>query len=184
MKKISAVQILDIMAPIWILFEKDAPSDMVIRAWANLFSEVEPVVFAKALKAAALEPGRRFFPRPGEVTQKIQEMREATGEGVSPEGAWDMVLSMAAASLSFDRVKKQLENYPEIIGAVRQCGWENIRYADVETKLPFIRKTFLEHMEREMDRRQAVAPHSVGMLGQDSLPMDLIEGLAKIKLIN
>lgn len=70
----------------------------LIHSWEFVFSQdVDRKVFHAALQRVCAEPGRKFAPTPGEVTQAMLELRSASPQqadrmNMTPEQAWEGVV--------------------------------------------------------------------------------------------
>lgn len=111
-----------------------------IKTWHSLFSETSLETFHAALRICIKEPGRSFFPTPGEVNKIILKMKMAE----IPDGdeVWCTLLNYASGGAE-DLADKYLMNNEAGQRALRQVSFHALRYSDIETELPWVRKEFL-----------------------------------------
>lgn len=66
-------------------------TDLTLKLWAELFSEVPVADFDKAMTAAVKEPGRTWFPSPGEVQKYIEKVSYPPILAISSEQAFQLL---------------------------------------------------------------------------------------------
>lgn len=125
-----------------LLFANYKLTSSVIKAWSDHYQGTSIEDFAPALTAAINEPGRSFFPSPGEVSKYL----EATKPQL-PEAAlvWERLCGMAAGSANpwvylSDNRAGQI--------ALESIGWSTIKYGDTEKELPFRKREFIQIYNR------------------------------------
>lgn len=123
----------------------------VIKAWFDLFQEEPAELFHTAMRAAVKEPGRAFFPTPGEVQTYIVRLR--TGEKPSGDEVWVKLLACAAKGdeLAAARV---VDGNPAGQKALRRVTFHSLRYANIETELPWVRKEFIQSYDDHTERAE------------------------------
>lgn len=114
------------------------------KAWLILFQNRDAMEFGSAMMAVCAEPGRKFFPTPGELTARLLGVASQS----SAEEAWELCLRLASKSLDWDDAEKELQARSRAAAhAAFSVGWDRVRYSDIERELPFIRKNFLSAFE-------------------------------------
>lgn len=113
-----------------------------IAAWYQLFASESKENFSKAMQSVVIEPGRRFFPYPGEVTAALQVIKSGHIEQAGE--VWDRLLSYARASLNEAQVLQREASNPAAVSAIKQIEWDKIRYADIHTELHFHKANFVK----------------------------------------
>lgn len=78
----------------------------VVRAWFETLSEVSMEDFAKAMIAINRQPGRVFFPTPGEVTRELIALKNGTQ--FTPEEAWLVAVEVAKGAGRDPEKKKKI----------------------------------------------------------------------------
>lgn len=104
-----------------------------IDAWYSFFRDTGPQVFQNAMIAAVKEPGRKFFPTPGEVQSYIEAQKNTPSADV----AWAAVRSAAAAGRSDEHLTPEAREAVRLIGGIGRVG-----RADYERDFPFLERDF------------------------------------------
>lgn len=108
-----------------------------VTAWYENFRSEDITEFYGALKVAANEPGREFFPTPG-VVRKYLETKESCAEE-----EWMELQSLAQRGVKMFELNSMYGEDSLVMKAVRSVGWDRIRLSDYEKELPFVRKNFI-----------------------------------------
>jgi len=111
-----------------------------IRAWHELFSEDAALEFQAALNGSLKQPGRAFFPTPGEVNACLLILKH--GQTPPALEVWELINKFARGSIPIAQVEKQLQHNHAAISALRQVGYNTIRYSNIETDLLFRKRDF------------------------------------------
>ena len=111
--------------------------------WFALFENETAETFMTAILSAVKEPGRQFFPTPGEVNKYISLQKGVT---MSAGEAWNLVYSNCLQSQSVFLEKHGGNQALEI--ATKQIGLRNIALAHIYDELPFLRKEFIRTYEQ------------------------------------
>lgn len=121
-----------------ILFSNFKLMPTTIKAWFDHFRSVSKQEFEPAITAAINEPGRAFFPSPGEITRYLN----ATKPQLPDAGeVWSKLLTLAA---SRGNPWAYLENNLAGQTALRHVGWDSIKFSDIEKELPFRKREFIQ----------------------------------------
>lgn len=121
-----------------LLFSNYRLTANVIKAWADHFQGTDIANFAPAFTAAINEPGRSFFPSPGEVS-KYLEATEPQLPGAAE--VWEHLCGMVAGSAN-PWVYLSENRAGQI--ALKSIGWHTIKYGDTEKDLPFRKREFIQ----------------------------------------
>lgn len=118
--------------------------------WFTLFETETAQDFMTAILSTIKEPGRQFFPTPGEVNKYLQHTK---GETIMSAGeAWNL-----AYSSCLQDERRFFERYGDnhaLFVATRQVGLKNIALANIQEELPFLRKEFIRTYEQNMHKAQ------------------------------
>jgi len=125
------------------LFPNFTLSEATIKTWHSLYDDEDPIMFHSALKQCISQKGRAFFPTPGEVNAILQPMK--TKQLPLSGEVWAQLLKWASSSFSESKVVLLLEDNPTAQRALQQTGWDNIRLADIDKSLPFLKRDFERH---------------------------------------
>lgn len=121
-----------------------------LELWYALFETYPADYFLTAILSAVKEPGRQFFPTPGEVNKYLEA---ASGQlAMTPGEAWNLVYK----NCLHDQVKfleKHASN-PALVIATQQIGLRRIALADMERELPFLRKEFIRTYEQNLHKAE------------------------------
>lgn len=148
-----------------------------IAQWFTLFGACDAATFSAALNQAVKSSNARFFPVPGEVNQIIFKRSETP----APLGVevWEACVELAQRGRGLSDAQKVFADNDRALKAIRAVGWDRIRYADLETELPFIRKDFVSYYDRMVDH-----DNELKMLMTDEHATALLENFdVKIKTI-
>jgi hypothetical protein len=147
-------------------------------AWTMCFSDTSAQDFQIAFMAAIKEPGRKFFPTPGEVNKALIVLNE----DVQPPALeiWDWLMGRARAGSNQALVLKALDGNPAAQSAIRQIGFDTLRLCDVETELPHRKRDFERLYNDSIDRSNA--QERVDNIQQQIAPIDSL--LANIGIKN
>ncbi len=116
--------------------------------WFLLFENCPESNFASAILSAVKEPGRQFFPTPGEVNKYLEA---ASGQIAMTAGeAWNLVYKNCLQEQS-KFLEKHVKN-PALVIATQQIGLRRIALADMEKELPFLRKEFVRTYEQNLHK--------------------------------
>lgn len=127
-----------------IVFPNLTLQEATFRAWHKLFENEDAQRFQAALIALTKEPGRVFFPTPGEVVAMLQRMSEGDN---SPADLWESACNLAKAGYNTEQMVEHMsKTSPRAARALRSIGWDRVRYTDF-SQLQFVRKDFLEAMQ-------------------------------------
>lgn len=96
-----------------------------------------------------LSGDNKFPPLPGEINQIIAKRNQAE----IPLGVevWEQCVSFARQGRGDGYVRGQFADNNRALSAIRAVGWDRIRYADLETELPFVRKDFIAYYDRMVE---------------------------------
>jgi len=121
-----------------------------LELWFTLFETETAEDFMIAMLSTIKEPGRQFFPTPGEVNKYLQHSR---GETMMTAGeAWNLTYSHCLQD-----ERKFFERYGDnhaLYVAARQIGLRNIALANIEEELPFLRKEFIRTYEQNKHKAE------------------------------
>lgn len=123
------------------VFQNVTMSEPTLRMWHKLFENEDSQRFQAAIIAIIKEPGRVFFPTPGEVVAMLQRMNEGDN---APGDLWEMACLLARGGLNTEQmVERMSETSPRAARALRSIGWDRVRYTD-NSELHYVRREFLE----------------------------------------
>jgi len=149
--------------------------------WYTLFENETAEHFMTAILSCVKEPGRQFFPTPGEVNKYLQHSK---GESSMTAGeAWNLAYSSCCGS---ERAfLDKYENHPALIIATRQIGLRNIALADIQNELPFLRKEFIRTFEQNIHKEEMgnnfALTHSQAKKMLDTINVGLSDKIKRIK---
>lgn len=112
-----------------------------IKTWHSLFSDTGFEQFHAALRICVKEPGRSFFPTPGEVNKIILKMDKL--QIPDADEVWTTLLRFASGGDELGARKYLIDNEAGE-RALNQVSFHSLRYSDIETELPWIRKEFMK----------------------------------------
>ena len=122
--------------------------------WSLILGE-HPYDEAQQALRVFLSNDSKFPPVPGEINQIILK-RSAKQTPLAVE-VWDACVSLAQKGGDSDKAQKLFATNQNALRAIRAVGWDRIRYGDLETDLPFIRKDFMAYYdqmaEQDSDRK-------------------------------
>lgn len=127
-----------------------------IKLWHELFRNDSILDLEFAFRLLVKQPGRLYFPTPGEVTEAIRQLhtqhQSTTGQ------AWIEVMQYAQCGANSDVVIKALESKGDTASAhaINVIGWNSIKSADIKKELPWMRKEFEKLREQFNERDQEV----------------------------
>lgn len=114
-------------------------------AWMTMWGQVEGDLL---LEAVILALKKDSNPRSQLIESSLKTIRE-TEEGLTPPvEIWERLRRKARAGVSESELFRILKNYPRVLRAVKAIGWDRIRFANIETELPWVRKEFLAAFEQ------------------------------------
>lgn len=141
-----------------ILFSNFKLMPTTIKAWFDHFRSLSRQEFEPAITAAINEPGRAFFPSPGEITRYLN----ATKPQLPDAGeVWSKLLTLAA---SRGNPWLYLEGNPVGQVALRHVGWDTIKFSDIEKELPFRKREFIQVYNHTLEANQ-VKDRAVDAIG-------------------
>ena len=119
-----------------------------LELWYALFETYHADDFLTAILSAVKEPGRQFFPTPGEVNKYLEA---ASGQIAMTSGeAWNLVYKNCLQEQS-KFLEKHASN-PALVIATQQIGLRRIALSDMERELPFLRKEFIRTYEQNLHK--------------------------------
>ena len=123
------------------------------KIWLEILKDEDASLAYKALIAYVSE-GHAFAPNPGQIKKIISKWRSANE--LLAEEAWMLAVEGAKTGT----LPKIIKEHPAASFAVRSVTWEKIRYADIETELPFVRNQFISAFnnmaEKNTTQNQAI----------------------------
>lgn len=154
------------------VFSSFRPNEMTHPTWHRLLGGLSMSDVISALDSYVAS-GAEFAPTPGQLLKILERRALPEAEKVTPDEAWAMAISAASVG-----TLKGL-NHERTLNAIQQIGFERLRYADLETALPFVRRDFITAYERsaERDEQQHEALPAAENIRQ------IINGLANRKMI-
>lgn len=116
--------------------------------WQRLMKDIP---FSSVISAldSYIASGKEFAPTPGQLLEILRERALPEGDRVTADEAWAMAVSAAQIG-SLKGI-----NHARTLAAIEQVSFERIRYADLETGLPFVRRDFIAAYERAHERDEA-----------------------------
>lgn len=107
-----------------------------------------------------LSEAHEFPCKPGQINQRCINLNRRALDIPTGGELWEQLCGFARSGLDQLEVVKRLEGNRAAIAAVRQVGFDRIRYGDIEHELPFIKKDFERHYNEQLERdvaRETVA---------------------------
>lgn len=124
-------------------------ADHTIKAWKLLCDENSVTLDeAKAALSCLVKNGEAYAPNAPKFVAAVGAVRNAAQGKRQPTAAerWEKLCECAKRGLSAEVMKQKCTG--RTWSAVNQAGgWDRIRYANVETELPFVRQAFLKAFE-------------------------------------
>jgi hypothetical protein len=122
-----------------------------IKLWYELFREESILDLEFAFRILVKQPGRLYFPTPGEVTEAINSLHRE--REVTSGAAWALILKYAQNGSEYRYVQDALKTSGDkaTLEAINILGWDNIKTADVKKDLPWIKKDFERHRKEYVD---------------------------------
>ncbi len=111
-----------------------------IKTWHSLFANTDLEEFHAAMRTCVKEPGRSFFPTPGEVNKVILQAKRMNMPDA--DEVWCTLLGYASGGDS-SGAYRYLNGNEAGLRALDRVTFHSLRYADIETELPWIRKEFI-----------------------------------------
>lgn len=127
------------------LFGNFKPNEMTHPTWHRLLGALPFRDVISALDTY-IATGAEFAPTPGQLLKILERRALPQGDLVTPDEAWAMAVSAAQVG-SLDGLKHE-----RTLAAIEQVSFHRIRYADIETELPFVRRDFIAAYERSAER--------------------------------
>ena len=127
-----------------------------IKTWHSLFANTDLEEFHAAMRTCVKEPGRSFFPAPGEVNKIILQAKRLNLPDA--DEAWSRLLSFASGGNS-SAAYEYLRGNEVGLRALDRVTFHSLRYADIETELPWIRKEFISsynEISQSIESKEAV----------------------------
>ena len=128
--------------------------------WAEAIGHLDYEVAVKALRIYVAQ-GKDFPPNEGHIRKIAAQLLTPIEHRVTAGEVWEQCVAAAARSLTRDAVAEQFQGNPRALSAIRQVGWDRIRYADIQTELDFVRKDFIrlydEMEDRDNEEQRAIA---------------------------
>ena len=127
-----------------------------IKTWQSLFANEDFESFHAALRICIKEPGRSFFPTPGEVNKVILQAKKL--DIPDADEAWVRLLGFASGGNS-SGAYEYLSGNEAGLRALDRVTFHSLRYADIETELPWIRKEFISsynEISQSIESKEAV----------------------------
>lgn len=88
-------ELVKILSKYGLYFPQYSITEPLIKLWHEDFGSLDAYDFELALKTCINEPGRAFFPAPGEVRKHLSRFQ--SHEQYSPDQAWNLALEIADA---------------------------------------------------------------------------------------
>lgn len=108
-----------------------------------------------------VKQGKDFPPNPGHIQKIATEISTPIQRKLTPAEVWERCVALASRGLSSADASEALSDNPRAVSALRQVGWDRIRYADIMTELDFVRKDFVRYYsemeERDIDEHKAIS---------------------------
>lgn len=150
-----------------------ALSAPVVDAWLSLFKACDAEVFHKSLMGCIMGPNSRFFPTPGDVRNELIRLTQPAIARATGDEIWQRLVALASQGTSFDQVEAELDGNRAAQIALRSVSWEAIRYANIETQLPFVKRDFLRAYSEiseadQADERLALPGTELKLLGGEN----------------
>jgi len=141
-----------ILAQVSVTFPNFTLTSEAIKAWYGLFQNEAYEVFHSAMRLAVKEPGREFFPTPGQIQKIITEIK--LGELPHADEVWTKVLQFASQGNEAG-AREYLKGNVAGERALNRVSFRSLRMANVDTELPWLRKEFIQSYTEhtELDAR-------------------------------
>lgn len=140
-------ELTNILAVAAQLFPNAALSTAHYWLWHSLFANDSADAFSRALQVVLKEPGRKWFPTPGEVNAVLAESKKTEAERMTSVEAWNAVVERAEKNppKGFPAVERSAaRKFPRLHAALMAIGGlERVRFAD-ESEIQWVRKAFIE----------------------------------------
>lgn len=146
------------------------PSEITPEVWLELLKDFPWDAIKKALKIYMSQP-HEFAPNPGQLIGIIKQ--RCAPHKLTPDEAWSIAVGASCSG-------RLHEIDPRAAAAAQQVGVSRIRYADLETEIPFVRRDFIAAYERMEERDDLVQQTS---LPSETNLLEMINGLAAKKQI-
>lgn len=108
-----------------------------------------------------IKQGKDFPPNPGHIQKIAIDITTPIERKLTPAEVWERCVALACRGLSSIEAADALSDNPRAVSAVRQVGWDRIRYADIGKDLDFVRKDFVRYYsemeERDIEEHEALA---------------------------
>lgn len=117
-------------------------TEQVLAAWFDLFGQEQAADFDVAMKLITKEIGRKFFPIPSDVEEKLSTIKKPDLASTAQE-IWERLVSYAKQSKAEIDVLN-LETDDSIHRAIKEVTWDKIRYSDIDKDLPYVRAAFIK----------------------------------------
>lgn len=164
-----------------LLFPNSSLSPEVIKVWHQIFKDESVEDFHAAFLITIKRSAQKFMPVPGEIYQAIKSIHNSTT--ADPELVWNEVITLAERGFENLAAITHFGMDPVAQHAIRATGMTNIRTANIQTQLPFIRKQFIQtykdRLDQVSDRKHIEISHQ-----QSKEILRGIPGTEKIKALN
>lgn len=132
-----------------------------ITVWHELFESETAENFLSAIRTACKEPGRQFFPTAGEIAAILKTIKH--GPKQLAGDVWNLTIRACQNSgYTKKDLIRDLTGNQAAISAIRQIGFDRIRFADIEEELPWLRKEFFKAYEDFDERNEHVEQVKIG----------------------
>jgi hypothetical protein len=144
-------------------------SALLLGVWASVL-EYWPYETARAAVMAYLGEPVQFPPRPGDINERCIKLTKALDGRPPAAAAFADVCKCASQSMGETQVQETFADNPSALAAIRQVGYQRIRYANLETELTWLKKDFERHYndhsehEVKQERLALLPPLSVKQL--------------------
>jgi len=133
------------------------PKEKIV-AWWELFQNEDAAQFVTALHVLTKEPGRAFFPTPGEVSGTLTIMQR--GEEKTAEYYFEKLREYARLGKDHKWINLQLEKHPAAKQALARIGgFLALSRCDIEKEMPFKRNNFIQYFneyKKTFDERSLI----------------------------
>jgi hypothetical protein len=150
-----------------------------LKLWHELLGHESLEDLNVALRTLVKEPGRVYFPTPGEVVKVLNTMKGKDAPPAAEE--WEKVMRLAAGGGDLEYALAYFKTNPAACSAIRQVGWKNICTCDVVKELPFRKREFekyyTEAAERGIKQEQIVLSREESVKMVQSLPSEIKQKL-------
>ncbi len=122
---------------------------------------LEPFAFEdveQAVRHLASTSDHGFPPSAPELCRAIKDIlkvKKTSGRIILPGEIWERVLKLARMGLTFTEVCKHVKVSQNVKGAITEIGW-NVILRCPEENLHYLRKAFIDSLERRQQRDQLV----------------------------